>query len=381
MICPSCGTWNRTEAWFCKGCGFDLTKSAAAPPAGPSPAAPPAPGVARRVWWHGLGVFAILASFVLFLDLTLTGRATWSLVVVLGLAFLVGAIMILQFLASVDQRDRRPFIAGAVLLAAAVILLPVAVTSLSSPTTTESFQVGYSPAIAALNLVATSEAGRITVGFVTTTTYLVRADVTHVGGLFSSHRPGDVTATNATTGSTLSFTLTARGAVGLFFFGGHDIVVSVHRSLSVALTVQSTTGNVGVSIPAGVAVRSIDLTVTTGSVDLATRDVAFADGATVRGTSTTGSVALTIDQALGPAGTVGVFGTSTTGPVSFTFNHGPDAAARVVARVTTGSVNVDSGKYESTGGIAFAPDEAGYQAASLKFNVELTSTTGGVRIG
>ena len=41
MICPSCATYNRDDARFCKYCGFDLAK--APKPAVPTPPAPPAP--------------------------------------------------------------------------------------------------------------------------------------------------------------------------------------------------------------------------------------------------------------------------------------------------------------------------------------------------
>src|SRR3990172_8714121 len=95
VICPSCGTWNRDEALFCKYCGADVSKvpkpAALAPPPTPvTPAAPPiaapppphiTPRPARpRAWWHGLGVFVILAAFFLVLDAGSTGRLTWSLV-------------------------------------------------------------------------------------------------------------------------------------------------------------------------------------------------------------------------------------------------------------------------------------------------------------
>src|SRR3990170_7116706 len=150
MICPSCGTGNRHDAMFCKYCGFDLAKAprpaAAQPPAPPPtpsamppppPMAPPPAPMKPRVWWHGLGVFVIVAAFLLFIDLATTARVTWSIAAVLSLAFLIGMIMILQFLASPDRRDRRPFAAGAALLLAAVLLLPVALVFQSSPTTTQ----------------------------------------------------------------------------------------------------------------------------------------------------------------------------------------------------------------------------------------------------
>ncbi len=108
LICPSCATSNRDEALFCKYCGADVSKvskpeapsplPAAAPPV--PPAAPPPPPhitprpVRPRAWWHPLGVFVILSAFFLVLDASATGRLTWSLVVVLSIAFIVGGIAV-----------------------------------------------------------------------------------------------------------------------------------------------------------------------------------------------------------------------------------------------------------------------------------------------
>ena len=390
MICPSCGTWNKDESLFCKYCGFDLSK-APKPVVPPTPApVPPPPAAAPpvvprppppRTWWHGLGVFVILAVALVVIDLAANQRITWSFVGVLSVAFIVGGVMILQFLANAERRDRRPFVAGAVLIIVAVLLLPVAISLQSSPTFTDTYTVPNRSGVNTVSLDISDEAGQITVQFASNPGYLVRADVTHLGGLFSSHFPGDVVVSNRSSGGTLNFTLSAKGVSGLFFLGGHDILVTVSESVAVTLELTSSTGGIGVVVPAGVAVTAggIVASVATGSVSIQTTDVAFRAGSSVRAASTTGSVTLSVTQSTVYAGTVSVTGTSTTGSVSFTFNRAAGIAAQVTSTVTTGSVNPDTSKYSGvSNALLYAPDQATYQASTMHFLVTLESTTGNI---
>jgi len=392
VICPTCGTWNKDEALFCKYCGFDLSKApkpVAPPPPTPAPApspfAPPAAVVPRpppaRTWWHGIGVFAIVAVALVVIDLAANLRITWSFVGVLSAAFIVGGVMILQFLAGAERRDRRPFVAGASLLIAAVLLLPVAIALQSSPTFTDTFTIGNRPGVGTLALDVSNDVGRVTVAFASSPGYLVRAAVTHLGGLFSSHFPGDVVVSNATSGNTLTFTIAAKGVQGLFFLGGHDVVVTVSTAVAVTMQLLSTTGDVDVIVPGGVvlAAPGITATVTTGSVRLTATDAVYATRAYLRGNSTTGSVAIGITQTVPHGASVAVFGSSTTGSVSFTFTRGSGVAARVASSVTTGSVHPDPSKYSgASNALLFAPDETTYDAASMQFQVTLASTTGSI---
>ena len=201
------------------------------------------------------------------------------------------------------------------------------------------------------------------------------------GGLFAGHSGGDVVASNATSGGTLTFSLTAKGVSGLFFLGGHDIVITVSESVAVSMDLSSSTGAIDVTVPAGVVVAAagISASVATGSVALTTTDAAFVSGSSLRAVSTTGSVTLSITQTVVHPGSVGVTGTSTTGGVSFTFNRAAGVAARVSSAVTTGTVNPDPAKYTgSSNALLFAPDEATYDAALMTFQVALQSTTGGI---
>ncbi|MGQ0796768.1 MAG: zinc ribbon domain-containing protein [Methanobacteriota archaeon] len=392
MICPACGTQNRDEALFCKYCGANLPGAPAAaaaprpaPPVEPTTSVPtrvpPAPGQPPRPWWHALGVLVILVAFLAFVDVAMDGRITWSLVATLGLTFLAGGVLILQFLASPDRRDRRPFVVGVALLAAAVILIPVSLAAQSSATTTQTITVPYDPTIANLNLTATVDTGQVQVDFVPGTAFLLRAQIVHVGGLFSSHTEGDLVQTNTTRGDTLAFELTARSTPGFLFAGGHDVRVTIRRDLSVDLQLHSTTGSVSVDASAGVDIRGIVATVTTGSVSVTSRDVTFADAASVQATSTTGGVTIDIAQAGGDAGTVALAGTSTTGGVTFRFDPGAGVAARVQSSVTTGTITFDPSKFQGTEALLFAPSEGAYNAAELRFNVQLASTTGSVTVG
>ncbi len=390
MICPTCGTTNSDEALFCKYCGFDLSKApkpVAPPPPAPPPApfAPPAAVVPRpppvRTWWHGIGVFLIVAAALLVLDVGANGRVTWSFVGVLSAAFIVGGVMMLQFLAAADRHDRRPFVAGASLLIAAVLLLPVAVALQSSPTFTDTYTVPAQSGVTALALSISNDVGHVTVQFSSTAPYALQAQVTHLGGLFSSHYPGDTTVTNSTSGNTLSFTVVAKGVSGLFFLGGHDIVVTVSTSLAVSMDLTSNTGDVDVVVPAAVTVSAggIVANVNTGNVQLTATDAVYAAGASLRAQSTTGTVSIGVTQTAVQSTTVGIGGTSTTGTVTFTFVRGPGVAARVASTVTTGSVNADPSKYSGAStALLFAPDEATYNAATMQFRVTLGSTTGSI---
>lgn len=398
MICPSCSTWNRDEALFCKYCGGDLSKvprpatPSPPPPAVPSPAPPAVPPpphitprpVRVRVWWHGLGVFVILAAFFMVLDASATGRLTWSLVVVLSIAFIIGGVTILQYLASPDRRDRRPFLAGAALVAAAVLLLPIAVALQSSPTTVETFTVPSDPFVNTVDLHVSEDTGRIAVQFAADPPFLVQARVTHIGGLFSSHYPGDLTATNTTSGRILTFTVATKSTTNFFFLGGHEIEVTVNANLAVSMQLSSATGNIAVDVPAGVVVATpgILASVTTGNVAVSAHDAAFVSGTSVQATSTTGSVTITIAQSSLHAGTVSVQGTSTTGSVTLGFTGSANAAAKVVSSVTTGSIHFDSAKYSGASEtLLYAPSSAAYDAAATKFDVTLRSTTGSINIG
>jgi hypothetical protein len=391
VICPTCGTWNKDEALFCKYCGFDLSKApkpiVPPPPAAPPPApfAPPAAVVPRpppvRTWWHGVGVFVVVAVALVVMDLVANARITWSFVGALAAAFVVGGVMVLQFLATPDRRDRRPFVAGAALLIAAMFLLPVAVALQSSPTYTETFTVRGLTGINAVDLTVSNDVGHVTVQFSPSVTYLLQAQVTHLGGLFSSHYPGDVVASNSTAVNVLSFTMSAKGVSGLFFLGGHDIVVTIASTLGAHMILSSTTGDIDVTVPAGVVISApgIVANVTTGSVHLTTTDAHFGTGASLQARSTTGSVSIGITQTTVYAGTVSVVGASTTGSVAFTFARGNGVAANVTAKAAAGSVNPDASKYTgSANSLYYAPDQATYDAAALKFRVTLTSTTGSI---
>ena len=398
MICPSCGTTNKDESLFCKYCGFDLSKAPqptmppSAAPAAPAPPpavfppteVPVAPRPHRaRVWWHGIGVFVLVSVALVILDVAANRRVTWSPVAVLSTAFIVGGIMILQHVASVDRRERRPLYAGVVLLVAAVILLPVAIAVQSSPSYTETITVPAQGGVSTLALSVSDDVGHVSVAFAPNPGYLARAVVQHLGGLFSSHYPGDVTNSTSVSGTTLSFAITAKSVSGLFFLGGHDIDVTVAESVAVSITLASTTGNLEVTVPSGVRIASggIDATVTTGNIAILTTNANFAPSAFLHAQSTTGQVVLSINQTVPHAGSVDVTGTSATGSISLTFLRANGVAAKVASTVTTGSVNFDGTKYSSTSGFLYAPSATVYDASTMQFEVTLTTTTGSINLG
>lgn len=380
MICPSCGTWNRDEALFCKYCGRRLEGGPAREPAPPERVLPP-PAWRPRTWWHATGVFAIFGAFLVFVDAAMDGVVSWSLVAALGLAFLAGGVLVLQYLASADRADRRPVVTGSALLVAAVLLLPVSLALQTTSTTTETFVVPYDADVRNLNLDVAVEAGAVSVTFVNDTTSLVRAEVVHVGGLFASHFEGDVTNTTTKRGDTIAFRLSAKGIPGLFFVGGHLVGVAIQRNVSVKLSLVSTTGDIAVDVPAGVAVRSISASVQTGDVRITTRDAAFAEGAPVHVLSMTGATTVDVTQTAGPVGNVSVYATSTTGRVTLTFVRGETVAAEVRTSTSTGSVAFDASKYEGTRDLLYAPSREAFEAADLAFTVQLTSATGSIAIG
>ena len=384
MICPACGTWNRETARFCKHCAARLEPATppSAGPAAPTPASgalPPPPASRPRAWWHPLGVTALVATCVGFVDAAPDARLSWSLVAVPGLGFLAGGLLILQFLASPGRADRRPFFAGSALLVAALFLLPVAVAVQGRATTAEAVEVAYDPAVRFVNLYVFADPGDVSVRFEDAPPYIVRAEIVHVGGVFSSHYDGDVVATNGTTGDTLAFRVSVRGLPGLFFVGGHEVRVSVHRNVSASVALESTAGSLSLDVPAGVEVRGIDATVTTtGNVALTVRHAAWANGATVRLSSATGSVTLDLVQEASGAGSVSVGATSTTGRVVVRFAPDGGVGAEVSTSAPPGAIGFDSAKYEEVAGLLYAPSRTGFEAANLKFIVQLATTTGSV---
>ncbi len=394
MICPTCGIANKDGALFCKYCGFDLSTAPkpVQPPPAPAPAPPPAvlPPVVPRprrehVWWHGIGVFVLVSVALVLIDLGANQRITWSIVAVLSAAFIVGGIMVLQYLAGSGRRDQRPLYAGAVLLVAAVVLLPVAVALQSSPTYTQTITVPSQAGVNTLALEVSDDVGHVSVAFAPSPGFLAQAVVKHLGGLFSSHYPGDVTNSTSFSGGTLTLSIAAKTASGLFFLGGHDIQVTVDDSVGVTMLLSSTTGNIEVVVPSGVRVApgGISATVTTGNVALLTTDAVFSAGSSLQAASTTGQVTLTINQTAAYAGTVPVSATSTTGSIAFTFVRGSAVAAQISSSVTTGSVNYAPDKYTGTSSLLYAPDEATYTSGSttMKFQVSLQTTTGSINLG
>lgn len=374
--CPSCGTQNHDNAAFCKHCGFNLLRAPRPAAAVPAPQPPPRP------WWHGFGVFLIIAAFLFLIDFAGTRRLTWSLIAVLAVAFLLGGITILQWLASSDRRDPRPLVVGGALLLASVILIPAVFVFAASATTQETFIEPMRAGIESLSLQVHAETGQVTVTFAQQAV-LARVVVTHIGGPFATHSAGDVTMSNASVGRTLTLAVEARGAA-FFFGGGHDIAVTVNPTVSVTIEASTVTGDVDLSIPGGVVVEAggISATATTGSITVEATDAAFVDGAVVRAQTTTGSVTLRVTQAIPYDGTVAVRGETTTGSLTFTFAHGADVGARVVSSVTTGSINADPSKYSGTSnGLLYAPSQAAYDAAGMKFSVDLRTTTGSISLG
>lgn len=380
MVCPVCGTANREEARFCKRCSAALPQTAAQPRSARVVPRSPTP----RTWWHGIGVFVLVAVGLVLIDVAANARVTWSLVAVLAAAFIVGGILMLQVLTAPEPRERRPFVVGAGLLAASVLLLPISVALQSTPTFTETYTVPDDASVATIRVSVADETGHVIVGFEPDPGFLVRARVTHIGGIFSSHFPGDVTVTNDTVGGVLTFAIDARSVNGLFFLGGHDIAVTVNERLATSLALSSTTGSLTVDVPptALIGTGGILASVTTGDVSISTTDAAFLVGATIQGTSATGRVTIAVDQTVVGSGSVPIQGTSTTGSVTFTFGSVAGIAAKVSSTVTTGSIRFDPSKYSGASpALLYAPSAASYDAAAMKFDVNLASTTGGVDLG
>lgn len=120
MKCASCGTENDGDARYCDGCGADLTgaprpaegpkgkeASRPAPPAAPQPLVVYA-SVRPRAWWYPIGVWVLLSSFFLFVDLVPgdgIGWAHWP-IGVLGI-FMVGFPLLHLVETFVAERSRR----------------------------------------------------------------------------------------------------------------------------------------------------------------------------------------------------------------------------------------------------------------------------------
>ena len=116
MYCSRCGAKNEDGARFCDQCGADLSAMpraaaapAGAPPPGPPPTVPPLyyPPARTRAWWYPIGVWVILASFFLFIDVVPDLTVSWAHwpIGVTGI-FMVG-LPLLQLLEESAARRRR----------------------------------------------------------------------------------------------------------------------------------------------------------------------------------------------------------------------------------------------------------------------------------
>ena len=116
MYCSNCGSKNDDDAKFCDHCGADLSLMPRAPGAAPAQAPRPAPNppapmyyppARTRAWWYPIGVWVILASFFLFIDVVPDLTVSWAYwpIGVTGI-FMVG-FPLLQLVEDAASRRRR----------------------------------------------------------------------------------------------------------------------------------------------------------------------------------------------------------------------------------------------------------------------------------
>ncbi len=258
--------------------------------------------------------------------------------------------------------------------------------------------------IDALNLTLSADIAQINVTFVNLPSQLVTMNVTMSGNAGLYYTPGTlhVTFDNSTSGDTLVISSDVTTGIGflkpfsLSLMCDLRIDTSLNSSLSLRTSVGTidfsarnaravnsldfvaTTGTINAQMPTNTRLNgNVSLTTTTGSVDLSWQNVITASSIFVTAGTTTGGVAINVNQNDRLQGDVVMMGKTTTGSVDLNMTITNNVGANVQSSVTTGSVNVD-GQVNFNGNKTLL-QSTNYPAAD-NFNVTCRSTTGNINL-
>lgn len=265
-------------------------------------------------------------------------------------------------------------------------------------------EVSTVPGIDTLNLTLGADIARINVTFVNLPNQLVTLNVTMTGNAGLWYSPGTlhVTFDNTTNGNTLTVTSDVTTGFGFLkpFLLNLMCDLKIDASLASSLTLRTAVGEIDFSARTNVDIDSLNLvattgaihaqmlansrlngnvslTTTTGSVDLFWRKVITTRTTFVTAVTTTGGVAIDINQNDGLQSDVIMTGRTTTGGVNLNMTIANDVGAYIQSSVTTGSISV----IDETN---FTGDKSPLKSinypATNNFNVSLGTTTGGITL-
>ncbi len=149
------------------------------------------------------------------------------------------------------------------------------------------------------------------------------------------------------------------------------------------MSLEATTGGIEVHLAEDVVVSGdVSLSATTGGVQLSWDNVFPTEDVLVELAATTGGVDVDVKQDERLLGNITFEAEATTGGVNFAIDIQGDIGAKIDSRVTTGGIEIDRQVGFSL--VYSYADRAGLLSdnhpARSNFNVDLTTTTGGIDI-
>lgn len=291
------------------------------------------------------------------------------------------------------------------ILAVAVIFAGVSFFAYLPMDYNEFHKVDYNPGIKKLNLNLTADVANVRIVFTDIGDKLITFNVTASGkvGLFTSSKPPDITFEDTVVDDVL--VINSRiGSVSQVWppqsWLKVDCSIYINPSLKADINTYTSVGEVILDTKAGVFLNSLNLKAvtgkvqanlvenvtviggisaetTTGGVEFSWNNVNIARNVLVELKTTTGAVSADIKQTHVLSGNVTLNAETTTGGVDITLSIQGGVGARIESRVTTGGVDV-SRKTGFSG--ANSSLRSGNYPDSSNFNVNLQTTTGGIRI-
>lgn len=144
------------------------------------------------------------------------------------------------------------------------------------------------------------------------------------------------------------------------------------------LSLSATTGNVEATLleTTTLVASSASFITTTGSSQLTWDNAKVSGKTTLNVASTTGSVTVTVKQTQTLADDVSLNVATTTGSVNLELNISDNVGAKITSRTTFGSISTDVERFNGDK----SPILSSNYPAESNFNVDLSTTTGGVNI-
>jgi len=308
-----------------------------------------------------------------------------------------------------ERAERRPIgtlaIVLIVLLVAAAAVSVLAFLPVRAVDIRESRDVPYRNGVNEVNLVFTADVANINIFFVDLSGKLVALNVSMVGaGPLFSPRLYDLAFNYTVQGDALTVTSRLDTASFRAWPWSSQLRVTcnlfVDPSLETSLNVKTSVGRIVFDAEAGAFINSLSLETTTGGVEASLsedavvlgdvfvktttggvefswRNVIAVEDVLVDLRTTTGGVDVNLKQDEDVSGNVTLKAEATTGGVNFSIEVKGDNGAKIESSTTLGGISV-------VRRIGFSGTESSLQPenypASGNFNVNLKTTTGGIRV-